>query len=101
MQHQFQCHHQITTYKKSSSSANIQIRIIPSSSSDLMASCNLTVFQKGTYCFGVKIFNKLPSNIKDQAYDINKVRSAVKRFLLLNHFIHWTSILTVSQTKVS
>jgi hypothetical protein len=28
------------------------------------------VFQMGTYYFGVKIFNKLPSNIKDQAYDL-------------------------------
>jgi hypothetical protein len=49
-------------------------------------SCNLTVFQKGTYYFGVKILNKLPSNIKDQAYDINKFSSTVKRFILLNSF---------------
>jgi hypothetical protein len=49
-------------------------------------SCNLTVFQKGTYYFGIKIFNKLPSNIKDQAHDIKKLKSAVKRFLFLNLF---------------
>jgi hypothetical protein len=49
-------------------------------------SCNLTIFQKGTYYFDVKIFNKLPSNIKDQAYDIIKFRSAAKRFLLLKSF---------------
>jgi hypothetical protein len=26
--------------------------------------CNLTVFQKGTYCFGIEVFNNLPSSIK-------------------------------------
>jgi hypothetical protein len=49
-------------------------------------SCNLTAFQKGTYYFGIKIFNKLPSKIKDQAHEIKKFRSAVKKFLLLNSF---------------
>jgi hypothetical protein len=31
--------------------------------------CNLTVFQKGTYYFGMKVFNNLPSTIKNLAND--------------------------------
>jgi hypothetical protein len=41
-------------------------------------SCNLTIFQKGAYCSGVKVFNRLPSNIQEQVHDINKFRSAIK-----------------------
>jgi hypothetical protein len=49
-------------------------------------SCNLTIFQKGTYYLGIKIFNKLPPSIKDQAQEIKKFKSAVKKFLFLNSF---------------
>jgi hypothetical protein len=49
-------------------------------------SCKLTVFQRGAYYFVIKIYNKLPPNIKDQAYEIKKFRPAVKGFLFLNLF---------------
>jgi hypothetical protein len=49
-------------------------------------SCNLTIFQKGAYCSGVKVFNRLPTNIQEQVHDINKFWSAVKGFLLLHSF---------------
>jgi hypothetical protein len=45
-------------------------------------SCNLTIFQRGAYCSGVKVFNKLPSNIQEPVHYINKFRSAVKGFLV-------------------
>jgi hypothetical protein len=48
--------------------------------------CNLTVFQKGTYYFGIKAFNNLPSSIKNLAHDAEQFRTAVKIFLLLNSF---------------
>jgi hypothetical protein len=48
--------------------------------------CNLTVFQKGTYYFGIKVFNNLPSRMKNLAHDAKQFRTAVKRFLLLNSF---------------
>jgi hypothetical protein len=46
---------------------------------------NLTVFQKGTY-FGMKVFNNLPSSIKNLANDIKQFTFALKIFLLLNSF---------------
>jgi hypothetical protein len=48
--------------------------------------CKLTIFQRGAYCSGVKVFNKLPSNIQEQVHDITKFRSVVKGFLLLHSF---------------
>ena len=32
---------------------------------------NLTTFQKGPFCFGIKVFNYLPPNIKNTSHDIN------------------------------
>jgi hypothetical protein len=46
--------------------------------------CNLTVFQKGTCYFGIRVFNNLPSSIKDLAHDTKPFRFALKRFILLN-----------------
>jgi hypothetical protein len=48
--------------------------------------CNLTTFQKGTYYFGIKVFNNLPPSIKNLAHDTKQFRSALKQFLLLNSF---------------
>jgi hypothetical protein len=48
--------------------------------------CNLTVFQKGTYYFGIKVFSDLPSSMKNLAHDTKQFRFALKRFLLLNSF---------------
>jgi hypothetical protein len=45
--------------------------------------CNLTVFKKGTYYIGIKVFNNLPSTTKNLAHDMNQFRFALKRFLLL------------------
>jgi hypothetical protein len=47
---------------------------------------NLTVFQKGTYYFGMKVVNNLSSSIKNLANDMKQFRFALKRFLLLNSF---------------
>jgi len=47
---------------------------------------NLTKFQKGVYYSGIKIFNNLPHNIKDLAYETKLFWNALKRFLLSNSF---------------
>jgi hypothetical protein len=54
--------------------------------------CNLTVFQKGTYYFGIKAFNNLSSSIKNLSHDTKQFSFALNRFLL--HFTHWKNILT-------
>jgi hypothetical protein len=48
--------------------------------------CNLTVFQKGVYCFGIKVFNSLPSSIRNLAHDAKHFKIVLERFLLLNSF---------------
>ena len=47
---------------------------------------NLTIYQKGVYFSGIKIYNHLPTAIKDLSYDKNKFKLALKRYLLHNSF---------------
>jgi hypothetical protein len=47
---------------------------------------NLSVYQNGAYYFGVKIFNKLPYNIKNANGNITKFKTTLKRFLYANSF---------------
>ena len=50
------------------------------------AVCNLTVFQKGVYFSGIKLFNHLPLNIKCLSSEIKSFKPALKRFLNLHSF---------------
>jgi hypothetical protein len=47
---------------------------------------NLSVYQKGAYYPGVKIFNKLPSNIKNVNGNITKFKTTLKKLLYANSF---------------
>ena len=47
---------------------------------------DLTTYQKGPFHFGIKVFNHLPTSIKNKSHDINQFRSALKSFLLMNSF---------------
>jgi len=47
---------------------------------------NLTIYQKGAYYTGIKIFNYLPTHIKNVANEIQVFKMALKRFLLDNSF---------------
>jgi hypothetical protein len=47
---------------------------------------NLTIYQKGAYYSGIKIFNKLPSDIKNVNGNITKFKAALKKFLYMNSF---------------
>jgi hypothetical protein len=51
-----------------------------------LPTAKLTIFQKGVYYSGIKIYNHLPLHLKQLSCDINKFKSAVKRFLLTNFF---------------
>ena len=56
-------------------------------SSDLHnPTANLTTFQKRPFYFGIKVFNYLPTSIKNTYHDINQFRSVLKSFLLINSF---------------
>ena len=55
--------------------------------SDLYApTATLTIYQKGVYYSGIKIYNHLPTAIKDLYGDKNKFKLALKRYLLHNSF---------------
>jgi hypothetical protein len=47
---------------------------------------NLTIYQKGAYYSGIKIFNKLPLEIKNTAGNQKKFKTALKKFLLNHSF---------------
>ena len=47
---------------------------------------NLTIYQKGVYYQGIKIYNHLPKTIKDLFGDKNKFKLALERYLLHNSF---------------
>ena len=47
---------------------------------------NLPTFQKGPFYFGIKVFNHLPTSIKNTSHVINQFRSVLKSFLLTNSF---------------
>jgi hypothetical protein len=46
----------------------------------------LTIFQKGVYYSGIKLYNHRPLHLKQLSYDIKKFKPALKRFLLTNSF---------------
>jgi hypothetical protein len=51
-----------------------------------LESGTLSVYQKGDYYSGVKIFNKLPSIIKNVNGNITKFKTTLRRFLYANSF---------------
>jgi len=49
-------------------------------------SLNLTKYQKGVYCLGVKVFNKLPAYIKVESDNPKEFRLFLRKFLFDNSF---------------
>jgi len=47
---------------------------------------NLTIYQKGAYYTGIKIFNYLPTHIKNAANEMQVFKKTLKGFLLDNSF---------------
>jgi hypothetical protein len=47
---------------------------------------NWTLYQKGVYYSGIKIFSHLPTTIKNLSDDKNKFQIALRKFLLPNSF---------------
>jgi hypothetical protein len=54
---------------------------------------NLTIYQKGAYYSGIKIFNNLPLEIKNFADNEKKFKTALKKNYVLIHFTPWKSTL--------
>ena len=47
---------------------------------------NLSVYQNGTYYTGIRVFNSLPSQIKELCHNRNQFKRALKIFLYFNSF---------------
>jgi len=47
---------------------------------------NLTIYQNGAYCSGIKIFNNLPSETENVAGNQKKLKIALKKFLYTYSF---------------
>jgi hypothetical protein len=47
---------------------------------------NLTIYQRGPYYFGIKLFNHLPSSIKELACNAKRFRVALSAFLHTKSF---------------
>jgi hypothetical protein len=47
---------------------------------------HLSKYQKGTNCFGIKVFNNLPARIKDLSHNIRQFESALRAFLYSHSF---------------
>ena len=55
--------------------------------SDLhMPTANLTIFQKGVFYSGIKMYSHLPQSLKESLRDVRWFRLALKRILLKNAF---------------
>jgi hypothetical protein len=52
-----------------------------------LPSFNLTVFQKGSKYFGIKVYNSLPGNIKQMSKSKNQFKKALLQFLLLTRIL--------------
>jgi hypothetical protein len=47
---------------------------------------SITIYQKGTYYLGIKVFNSPPSQIKDLSHNIRQFKPYLKSFLHLHSF---------------
>ena len=47
---------------------------------------NFTVYQKGLYCMGIRVFNNLPPHIQDISPNPKKSEACLKHFLYTHYF---------------
>jgi hypothetical protein len=85
---------QFVSYNKALFSSNIDSHIFATrQSQDLyLPQANLTVYQKGVYYVGIKMFNKLPTEIKSIYNNFKGLRLYYGLSCLLVHFILWMNI---------
>jgi len=70
-------------FKENSDIHNINIRTKSNLHQPL---ANSTTYQKGAYYYGIKVFNSLPSQIKDLSTNRNKFWCALESFLYSHSF---------------
>ena len=63
---------------------------------------HLSVYQKGARYSGIKVFNSLPTHIKEFSNNRNHLNVPWRTFCVFTHFTHWmnTSIVEILQINV-
>jgi hypothetical protein len=61
-----------------------------------LSQANLTIYRKGAYYSGIKIFNNLPLQIKNVAGNQKKFKIALKKFLYTHSFYTMEGYLSQS-----
>jgi hypothetical protein len=61
---------------------------------------HLSKYQKGTHCFGIKVFNNLPARIKDLFHNIRQFESALRAFLYSHSFYTLDEYFNYNKTKL-
>jgi hypothetical protein len=75
--------HKIRYFKENSGIHNINTRIKSNLHQPL---AYLSTYQKGAYYYGIKVFNRLPTQIKDLSANRNQFRCALESFLYSHLF---------------
>jgi hypothetical protein len=60
---------------------------------------HLSLYQRGFYCMGIKIFNSLPLKLKQLYKDVKHFKSALKEFLCCHSFYTLTEYFEYSNMK--
>jgi hypothetical protein len=61
-------------------------------------STHLSLYQKGTYYVGIRVFNSLPLYLKQLYNNCKCFKLALKDFYVVTHSIHWKNILNMKKT---
>jgi hypothetical protein len=64
-----------------------------------LPSVNVTKYQKGVYCLGVKVFNMLPSYIKTESDNPKKFKVILQKFLYENSFYSLDDYFEIQKAK--
>jgi hypothetical protein len=61
--------------------------------------CGVSLYQRGSYCMGITIFNSLPLRLKQLYKDVKHFKSALKEFLCCHPFYTLTEYFEYSNRK--
>jgi hypothetical protein len=77
--------------------SEMHIKVTRNSSNLHLPSYNLTIFQKGSQYFGIKVSNSLPGNIKYLPMSKNQFNIALLQFLHLHAFCNMNTFFNFKE----
>ena len=58
---------------------------------------NLSLYQRGSYRMGLKVFNSLPTCIKDTSYNVKEFKCLLKNFSLFEFFLYIAGVFQIQK----